>query len=308
MRTQILDRTNALRKAAGVPALKMNTDINTVAQTWSRAQASKKKMSHNPSYSKQIPSGWRTAGENVAYGYASAKAVVTAWKNSDGHYANMVRSTFTHVGIGIALDSKGRLYYTQTFAGYSGGKSGDFAGGSSRTALDPTLSGSARAGKTLTAKPGKWKPGTVTYRYQWMRNFKTKISGATKATYKPTAKDAGKRISVRVTGRFEDGTTAVRASDTRKVPLIAYAKAPRPKVSGTAKVGRTLTAKASGWSPKPSKIRYQWYRNGKAISGATKTKYRLKSADAGKKITVRVAPTRTGYAKTTRSTTVKVKS
>ncbi|MFC7767131.1 CAP domain-containing protein [Leucobacter soli] len=115
MRTQILDRTNALRKAAGVPALKMNTDINTVAQTWSCAQASKKKMSHNPSYSKQIPSGWRTAGENVAYGYASAKAVVTAWKNSDGHYANMVRSTFTHVGIGIALDSKGRLYYTQTF-------------------------------------------------------------------------------------------------------------------------------------------------------------------------------------------------
>ncbi|MFC7767132.1 hypothetical protein [Leucobacter soli] len=83
---------------------------------------------------------------------------------------------------------------------------------------------------------------------------------------------------------------------------------PEAEGLGTAKVGRTLTAKASGWSPKPSKIRYQWYRNGKAISGATKTKYRLKSADAGKKITVRVAPTRTGYAKTTRSTTVKVKS
>mgnify|MGYP003704356425 CR=1 FL=1 len=53
----------------------------------------------------------------------------------------------------------------------------------------------------------------------------------------------------------------------------------RPKISGTAKVGSTLTAKPGTWTSKTT-FSYQWYANGKAISKATKVTYKIpKSLD-----------------------------
>ncbi|MBK7822101.1 MAG: CAP domain-containing protein [Tessaracoccus sp.] len=69
-----------------------------------------------------------------------------------------------------------------------------------------------------------------------------------------------------------------------------------PKISGTAKVGKKLTAKAGAWGPKPVTLTYQWYRNGKKIAKATTSTYTLKAADKGKKITVKVTGKKKGYA------------
>lgn len=83
------------------------------------------------------------------------------------------------------------------------------------------------------------------------------------------------------------------------VPASAAAKkftaTPTPTISGTVKVGKTLTAKPGKWQPKPAKLTYQWYRNGKRISGATKSTYKLKTGDASKKITVKVTGSKKGY-------------
>ena len=46
-----------------------------------------------------------------------------------------------------------------------------------------------------------------------------------------------------------------------------------PTVSGTAKVGSTLTAKAGTWAPAPVTLAYQWYRGSVRIAGATKSTY-----------------------------------
>ena len=54
--------------------------------------------------------------ENVAYGATSGREVVTMWKNSSGHRRNML-GNYKYIGIGIAKDSHGRIYYTQVFAG-----------------------------------------------------------------------------------------------------------------------------------------------------------------------------------------------
>ena len=70
-----------------------------------------------------------------------------------------------------------------------------------------------------------------------------------------------------------------------------------PKISGTAKVGKKLKATKGSFKPAPSKITYQWKRNGKAIKKATKSTYKLTKSDAGKKITVTVTATRSGYTK-----------
>ncbi|MEU5099300.1 hypothetical protein [Streptomyces sp. NPDC020996] len=68
-----------------------------------------------------------------------------------------------------------------------------------------------------------------------------------------------------------------------------------PTVSGTAKVGSTLTAKNGSWSVKPTAYSYQWYRGSTAVSGATSATYKLTSADKGRKIKVRVKGTRTSF-------------
>ncbi len=71
-----------------------------------------------------------------------------------------------------------------------------------------------------------------------------------------------------------------------------------PTISGRAKVGRWLTATIGVWMSGTT-LTQQWLRNGKNISGATATTYKLKSADRGKRISVRVNATKLGYSPAT---------
>ncbi|MFE6665696.1 Tat pathway signal protein, partial [Streptomyces sp. NPDC057697] len=90
-----------------------------------------------------------------------------------------------------------------------------------------------------------------------------------------------------------DGTAAPASV---KVATGSAPKASKqPTISGTAKVGKVLKAANGTWSPAPTSYGYQWYANGKAISGATKSSLTLKSAQSGKKITVKVTARRTGH-------------
>lgn len=58
---------------------------------------------------------YRAWGENIAYGYNTAQAVVTAWMNSPGHRANILSTTFTEIGVGLARNAQGVIYWTQEF-------------------------------------------------------------------------------------------------------------------------------------------------------------------------------------------------
>ena len=63
-------------------------------------------------------SGW---GENIAWGYATPDSVMTAWLNSTGHRANIENASFRSIGIGVAADANGRLYWVQDFGTVTGG-------------------------------------------------------------------------------------------------------------------------------------------------------------------------------------------
>ena len=54
------------------------------------------------------------AGENIAMGYSSPEAVMTAWMNSAGHRANILSANFTTLGVGYGADGG---YWTQWFIG-----------------------------------------------------------------------------------------------------------------------------------------------------------------------------------------------
>jgi len=160
----------------------------------------------------------------------------------------------------------------------------------------PKISGAAAVGTTLkiTGLPAGGK-----FTYKWKRGGKA-ISGATKSTYKITTKDLGKKITVTVTSTLTGYKKATKTSAATAAVKKSFSKTYAPKISGTVKVGKKLTASTKSWSPK-AKLTYQWYRNGKAISGATKSTRTLSSADLGAVITVKVKGSASGYSTTTRT-------
>jgi uncharacterized protein YkwD len=65
--------------------------------------------------------GYGIAGENIARNnYPSGQSVGVAmdgFMNSAGHRANIMEAQFTRVGIGVAMDGNGMIYYAVVFAG-----------------------------------------------------------------------------------------------------------------------------------------------------------------------------------------------
>ena len=57
----------------------------------------------------------RSAGENIALGYSNAKSVSEGWKNSQGHYENMINNDFNKIGIGVVTHNNTK-YWVQLFS------------------------------------------------------------------------------------------------------------------------------------------------------------------------------------------------
>ena len=157
--------------------------------------------------------------------------------------------------------------------------------------VQPVLSGTARYPNTLsTAVPFWGSEGS--YAYQWLNNG-VPISGATASRFTPTAAMVGRLVSVRVTGTAPDTTQSQLTSKAARIAR-GVLRAPTPSISGTKKVGRTLTAVPHPWTSGTS-LRYQWYAGSAAISRATLRTYKLPSSAKGKQIRVRVTGRKTGY-------------
>jgi hypothetical protein len=83
----------------------------------------------------------------------------------------------------------------------------------------PTIKGTHKVGYLQTATAGSWNDRRgIAYAYQWYRGT-TKITGATKSTYKATSKDKGKLIKVRVTARDTDGLYKSGYKDSAAVKI-----------------------------------------------------------------------------------------
>ena len=57
------------------------------------------------------------AGENIAMCQTTPAEVMKDWMNSPGHRGNILESRFTAIGVGVAMDKNGTLYWSQNFIG-----------------------------------------------------------------------------------------------------------------------------------------------------------------------------------------------
>ncbi|MBN9103682.1 MAG: peptidoglycan-binding protein [Propionibacteriaceae bacterium] len=83
--------------------------------------------------------------------------------------------------------------------------------------------------------------------------------------------------------------------------LFMSLDSPAPKVTGSAKVGQTLSVTAGTWGPGPVALSYQWYRGDAAVSDANSDSYTVQPADAGRSLRVAVTGLKTGYTVTVRT-------
>ena len=125
--TQVVQLVNQHRASLGLPQLTVTTPLSNAAVWKSRHMAYYRYMQHPdpaPPVARSVgdrllacgypatTAGW---GENIAYGFASANAVVQAWLNSSGHRANIENASYRSIGVGAAASSSGTLYWTQEF-------------------------------------------------------------------------------------------------------------------------------------------------------------------------------------------------
>ena len=96
--------------------------------------------------------------------------------------------------------------------------------------------------------------------------------------------------------------------DAKAQPKIKVTKA--PSVKGTAKVGKTVSAANMKFSVSKPTLAYRWYVGSSAVPGnaGAKKSFKLAAAHAGKKVSVKVTASKTGYrsvSSTSKKVTVK---
>lgn len=166
------------------------------------------------------------------------------------------------------------------------------------TPVTPTITGEARGGSVLTAQSGgTWGVPVGFFSYQWYRAG-TPIPGAASQHYVPAGPDLGQSLSVQVTAKASGVATASKMSEPTGSVVPGTLNEVPPEISGAAslKVGQYLSVKFPGATYGAS-YKYQWYRNGAAVSGATKSTYYPGVDDLGTNTyTVHVTVSKSGYA------------
>ena len=99
---QFIDLINTERTSRGLNALAVDPELTAGARMQAAAIRDAGRLFHNPDLG-SVTTGWSWIGENVGYGYDVAN-LHTAFMNSSGHRANILKSGATHVGLGVVVD------------------------------------------------------------------------------------------------------------------------------------------------------------------------------------------------------------
>ncbi|MHC4662035.1 MAG: CAP domain-containing protein [Planctomycetota bacterium] len=119
----VLNLVNQERANVGLGGLIWDDQVAAVADGHSNCMRDNSYFDHTCSYGHGASCGDRlsaggvsyfAAGENIARGQTTPAAVMTAWMNSPGHRDNILNTSYTHIGVGLAMPG---YYWTQNFIG-----------------------------------------------------------------------------------------------------------------------------------------------------------------------------------------------
>ena len=237
------------------------------------------------------PSGVQLSYRWMRNGVAIKGAVSAEYRVSSSDYLKRlsVRVTATKDGLpAVTRTSAATAKIGKTLLGISG---------------TPVIIGAAQVGATLRVSSAavSVSPSTKLVRtYQWFANDVV-IAGARSSSFVVTPALLGKAISVRMTvARLNYAPVAVlSAPTTTVVPGVISAVAP-PRITGTARVGSTLTATGDTWSATGIAKTYSWYATvGEGdpvlVQLSTAKTYTPTWEQVGGVITVEIRATRQGF-------------
>jgi len=133
---KILIKTNAIRISHGLEGLLQDDEMDVLASLHSENMIAYDFFDH-VDYEGKSPSEraddldfvWSSIAENIGYvpwfenvsgcgdtrsAEAIAKCVVEGWRNSPGHYVNMI-GDYDELGVGVAFTQDSMAYFTQVF-------------------------------------------------------------------------------------------------------------------------------------------------------------------------------------------------
>lgn len=111
VRAAVVCLVNQERKRFGLPAVTENAQLDAAAQGHVNDMVKRDYFSHNAPGSggstapgRITASGykWSAWGENIAAGFPTALATITAWMSDSGHCTNILFPAFGDIGIGFA--------------------------------------------------------------------------------------------------------------------------------------------------------------------------------------------------------------
>lgn len=112
---------NEDRARQGLPALILDAELSRIARIKSQDMVSNNYFAHtSPTYGNvrsmlnSFGVSFQSAGENIARS-RSVYHSNAAFLSSEGHRRNMLSTTYTHVGIGVVVNSSGFVTVTEIF-------------------------------------------------------------------------------------------------------------------------------------------------------------------------------------------------
>jgi uncharacterized protein YkwD len=118
---------NKQRTDRGLPALHESGLLDRSAQGWTNTMVATGAFTHGANFAGRISAvgfQWSSAGENIATGFLTPRAVVAGWMASTGHCQNILNPTYSDVGTGVSARPVGHFAggatWTQDFGLWMG--------------------------------------------------------------------------------------------------------------------------------------------------------------------------------------------
>jgi len=118
---RVVEAHNAERARRGLAPMAVSPELEAAAVAHARDMADRRKMAHkggdgSSPFDRMERQGYvfRSAAENVAYGFDDVDAVMSGWIRSPGHRRNIL-GPYAEIGVGRATARDGASYWCVTF-------------------------------------------------------------------------------------------------------------------------------------------------------------------------------------------------